>query len=124
MNIEDLRAHCISLDGVEEKMPFGKFAKRYDSILVFYVEGHMFCLVDIDDFTHVEVKSTPEEIAEISEQHISIGKPANPTMKDWICMLLDGDFSDAEIYRLVDRAYEIIKTKYTRKKRTGRNKQK
>ncbi len=45
MNIEDFRDYCLSLDNdVIEKTPFGKFAAaRYDSILVFYTVGHMFC---------------------------------------------------------------------------------
>ncbi len=38
MNIEDFRDYCLSLGNpgeVEEKTPFGKFARRYESILVF-----------------------------------------------------------------------------------------
>lgn len=44
MDIEEFRKYCLSLGDVSEKMPFGKFAARYDSILAFYVYGHMFCL--------------------------------------------------------------------------------
>ena len=62
MNIEDIRDYCLSMDDVTEKTPFGKFARRYDSILVFYVLDHMFCFVDMDDFTSVTVKSTPDEV--------------------------------------------------------------
>lgn len=65
MNIEEFRDYCLSFEGVTEKMPFGKFARRYDSILVFYVLDHMFCLADIDNFTSVTVKSTPDEVEEI-----------------------------------------------------------
>ena len=62
MNIEDFRKYCLSLGDVTEKTPFGKFARRFDSILVFYVLDHMFCFVDMDDFSSVTVKSTPYEI--------------------------------------------------------------
>ncbi len=51
MNIEEFREYCLSLGEVKEKMPFGKFAQRFDSLLVFYVLDHMFCFVDIEDFT-------------------------------------------------------------------------
>lgn len=64
MNIEDFRKYCLSLEDVTEKTPFGKFARRFDSILVFYVLGHMFCFVDMDNFSSVTVKSTPDEIEE------------------------------------------------------------
>lgn len=40
MNIEKFREYCLSLgDDVTEKTPFGKFARKYESILVFYVRG-------------------------------------------------------------------------------------
>ncbi len=62
MNIEDFRKYCLSLGDMTEKTPFGKFDRRFDSILVFYVLDHMFCFVDMDDFSSVTVKSTPYEI--------------------------------------------------------------
>lgn len=51
MNIEELRDYCLSMECVTEKTPFGKFARRFDSPLVFYVLGHMFCTADMGDFT-------------------------------------------------------------------------
>lgn len=51
MNIEELREYCLSIEVVTEKIPFRKFARRFDSVLVFYILDHMFCLTDMDDFT-------------------------------------------------------------------------
>lgn len=62
MNIEELRDYCLSLGNVTEKIPFGEFARKYDSLLVFYVGGHMFCMADMDNFDSITVRSTPEEI--------------------------------------------------------------
>ncbi|WP_237489356.1 MmcQ/YjbR family DNA-binding protein [Muribaculum intestinale] len=67
MNIEEFRDYCLSMDGVTEKTPFEKFTHRFDSLLVFYVLDHMFCMVDMDDFTSVSFRSTNEEIERISE---------------------------------------------------------
>lgn len=119
MNIEEFREYCLSMDGVTEKTPFGKFARRYDSILVFYVLDHMFCFVDMDDFTSVTVKSTPEEIAEIRNRHLSVSNPLNQSLRHWIQLNLNGDIPDPEIYALVQRAYDIVKAKYTPQKRTS-----
>lgn len=116
MNSCDLRDYCLSLDGVTEKMPFGKFARRYDSILVFYVLDHMFCFCDIDDFTSVTVKSTPEEVEEIRANHLAVGDPLNQSLRHWIQLNLNGDIGDSEIYTLVKRAYGIVKAKYTKKR--------
>lgn len=91
MNIEDFREFCMSMDGVAEKTPFGKFARRYDSILVFYVLDHMFCFVDMEDFNSVTVKSTPDEIEEIRMNHFSVDNPLNQSLKHWIQLNLNGD---------------------------------
>ncbi|MBO4942119.1 MAG: MmcQ/YjbR family DNA-binding protein [Muribaculaceae bacterium] len=116
MDIDEFRNYCISLEGVREKTPFGKFAARYDSILVFYILDHMFCLVDMDNFTSVTVKSTPDEIEEIRMNHSSVSDPLNLSLRYWIQLNLNGDIPDRKIYSLVKRSYDIVKTKYTKKK--------
>lgn len=116
MNIEELRDFCMSLEGVTEKTPFGKFARRYDSVLVFYVLDHMFCFVDIDDFTYVDVYSTPEEIEEIRERYASVDNPLNKSLKYWIQINFDGDVPEQEIYSRISRAYRLVKEKYIKKK--------
>ena len=65
MNVEEYRDYCLSLGtDVEEKLPFVKF-KNGDSVLVFYVCGHMFCFFDLNDFQVVSLKCQPERIDEI-----------------------------------------------------------
>lgn len=115
MNIEEFRDFCLSMEGVTEKTPFGKFAKRYDSILVFYVLEHMFCFIDIDNFTFVNIKSIPAEIEELREHYCSVTNPLNQSMKHWIQLNFNGDIPNDTIYMLVTRAYEIIKDQYTKK---------
>lgn len=114
MNIEELREYCISMDGVTEKTPFGKFAKRYESILVFYILNHMFCFVDIDDFTSVTVKSNPDKIEEFRMNHFSVSSPLNQSLRHWIQLNLNGDVTDKEVYQLIKESYDIVKAKYTK----------
>ncbi len=118
MNIEELRDYCLSMEGVMEKTPFGKFAPRFDSTLVFYVLDHMFCMVDMDDFTSVSFRSNDEEIARISERYSAVTTPVNKAMKFWLRVNLNEDMSDSEIYSCVRRAYKIIKEKYSKKLKT------
>lgn len=115
MNIEDFREYCLSMNGVKEKTPFGKFARRFDSVLVFYVLDHMFCMTDIDDFTSVTVKADPEVIEELKMTRSSVSSHRNMSERHWIQFNLNGDVSDREIYDLIRRSYEIVKSKYTKK---------
>ena len=115
MNIEGFRDYCLSMDGVTEKIPFGKFAHRFDSLLVFYVLDHMFCMVDMDDFTSVSFRSTDEEIARITERYSAVTTPVNKALKFWLRVNLNEDMPDSVIYSCVRRAYEIIKEKYSKK---------
>lgn len=115
MNIEEFRDRCLSMEGVTEKVPFGKFARRYDSLLVFYVLGHMFCMADMDDFTSVSFRSTDDDIAEITERYSAVTTTVNKAMKFWLRVNLNEDMPDSVIYSCVERAYEIIKDKYSKK---------
>ena len=114
MNIEELRQFCLSLAGVEEKTPFGKFAKKYESILVFYVKGHMFCMTDIDNCTYVGLRTSPEKYTYLLEKYTSAERPFNPAMRYWLQINFGGDCPDSDIRNLITESYKIIKEKYTR----------
>jgi len=116
MDLIEFREYCLSFDGVTEKTPFGKFAKRYDSILVFYVLNHMFCFIDIDNFSFVDIKSTPEEIEEIRMHHTSVSNPINQSLRHWIQLDFNGDIPDTMIYRAVEKSYNFVKAKYSKAK--------
>ena len=55
MNIEELRAYCLSLKGVTEDFPFD------ENTLVFKVVGKMFCLTDLEGDLSINVKNEPEK---------------------------------------------------------------
>ncbi len=112
MNIEEFREYCLSFEDVTEKTPFGKFAARYDSILVFYICGHMFCMVDIDDFHYAVVKNAPEIIARLLETRNSCASQRNMSARYWIQLNFGGDIPDSEILDLVKQSYYIVKAKY------------
>ncbi len=112
MDVEKFREYCLGLGDVGEKMPFGKFAKRYESVLAFYVCGHMFCFIDIDDFTYVDVKSTPEEIGELRSRYDFLRNPVNRSLRHWIGLEFGGDIPDDLVYSIVARGYQIVKSQY------------
>ena len=116
MNIEDYREYCLSLGSdVEEKLPFTAF--RYAAnVLVFYVCGHMFAFLDIDHYGIVTLKCQPERIDELKAQYDCIGNSYNESPKHWIG--LDPHSSPDDLTRdLIRNSYEIVKAKYSKKKR-------
>lgn len=115
MNIEEVREYCLAKEGVIEKTPFGKFARRFESILVFYVMGHIFCLTDMDEPDYVEVVSSSGEIDDLKDKYRSASGPGNRAMRNWIRLAYNGDIPDSEILRLIDTAYNLIKAKYSTK---------
>lgn len=116
MDIERFREYCLSFEGVNEKMPFGKFAAKFASVLVFYVCDHMFCLVDIDNFHYVVLKNTPEKIVELHETSANVRRHRNMSEKYWAQINFGGDIPDSEILRLVAQSYEIVKAKYSKRR--------
>ncbi len=116
MNIEEFREYCLSMEGVTEKTPFAKFSQAAAAVLVFYVCDHMFCMVNMDYFTGVTVKNTPERISELHATRESCRQPANMSAKYWIELYFGGDISEKEILSMVRQSYEIVRYKYTKKK--------
>ncbi len=114
MDIEYLREYCLALDRVVEKTPFGKFSPKFDSVLVFYICGHMFCMFDIDRFTGVTVKGEPERIARLHETRSSCSAHRTMNARYWIELRFGGDIPDSEILEMIRRSYDIVKTKYSR----------
>lgn len=121
MNLEQFREFCLSFDGVTEKMPFGKFARRYESLLVFYVLNHMFCIIDIEDFTYVCLPASTEEIKQLQLSYPDIGKPINRAMRNWINIPLNGSVSHQVLLDLIRRSYILIQEKYTSKPHKGKS---
>lgn len=116
MDIVEFRDYCLTRGEVEEKTPFGKFNARYSSVLAFYVEGHIFCIVNIDDFTYIDVKAAPETVERLRQSKASVSDPTNLHPKYWIRIDFDGDVSQPEILELVNDAYGLVKARYSRRR--------
>lgn len=116
MDIEAYRNYCLSLgDDVDEKFPFSKF-KHGEGVLVFYVCGHMFSFFDCDEFNVISLKCQPERIVELRERYSCIGDPYNESSKHWIGVN-PATAPDDILRELTKNSYEIVKTKYTKKRK-------
>lgn len=111
MNVEDFRSHCLALPGATEATPFERFSRGRFTILVFYVATHMFCYFNIDDFKAVTIKGDPAELADLKERCQAVSDPFNGNKKHWASVSFGSDLSDAEVLRLVDKSYELVKNR-------------
>ena len=124
MNVEVFREYCLSLPDVTEATPFEKFSKgkffaersgkAERTILVFYVNSHMFCYFNVDDFSNITIKCHPSEMAELKEHYQAIGEPFNGDKRYWISVQPNMDITDEAWKELVRKSYEIVKAKYRR----------
>ena len=101
MNVEEFREYCLSLPDVTEATPFEKFSKgkffaersgkaertilgRPVLTVVSYINSHMFCYFNVDDFSNITIKCESSEMAELKEHYQAIGEPFNSDKRYWI----------------------------------------
>lgn len=102
MNIETLRDYCLSLNGTEEKLPFG------DNILVFYIRGKMFCLADIDLFESINLKCDPEKAVILREEYGDVGPGYHMNKKHWNTIRMTGRIPDRLLREWIRESYELV----------------
>ena len=118
MNIEEFREYCLSLPDTTEATPFEKFSRGKFTILgrlvltiVFYVGGHTFCYLNVDDFSNITIKCNPEEMAELKEHYQSVSESFNGDKRYWISVQPNMDLPDNELKDLVHKSYEFVKSR-------------
>ena len=115
MNVEEFRDYCLSLPDVTEATPFEKFSRGKYTILVFYINSHMFCYFNIDEFSNITIKCDPTKIVELKEMYQAVSEPFNGDKRYWISVQPNLDLSDENLKALVLQSYEIVKSKKKRK---------
>ncbi len=102
MNIEDLRDFCLSLKGVEEKMPFN------DEVLVFTVKEKIFCLTNIENYKYINVKCAPEIAIELREKYSDVIPGYHMNKKHWNSIKPQGRISNKLIKSWILDSYNLV----------------
>ena len=111
MNIEELRAYCISKKGVTEGFPFDEVT------LVFKVGDKMFALTNLDGETSINLKCEPEKAIALREQYSSIIPGYHMNKTHWNTVYLNGSIPDKFLKELIDLSYKLIFESLTKAKR-------
>ncbi len=114
MDIESLRAYCLSLPHVTEDLK-----PQWGDALLFRIANKIFVSVGLGDVpVHMHVKCTPDRFHELLEiEGVQIA--AYVGRYHWIDFPVAGVFRDAEIKQLIRDSYENVKAtlpKSTREK--------
>lgn len=106
MNIEELRAYCLSFEQVEEGFPFG------EEVLVFKIKGKIFLLTVLNsEELSFNVKCDPEEAIELREQYNAIVPGWHMNKKHWNTVFLDGTVPLYLIKEMIKKSYFLVRGK-------------
>ncbi|UKM65962.1 MmcQ/YjbR family DNA-binding protein [Flavobacteriaceae bacterium GSB9] len=107
MNIEQIRAYCLSKKGAVEDFPFDQ------DTLVFKVQDKMFALVSLKWWERgeaaINLKADPEYSEELRAEYGSIRPGYHMNKKHWNTLYLhEGELQPKLIKNLIDHSYEMV----------------
>ena len=110
MHIEDFRAFCLSLKGVEEGFPFGP------DTLVYKVMGKVFCISGLNGHSlQFIVKCEPEKAIELREEYSGVIPGFHMNKKHWNTAVMDGSFSDEQAREWIMDSYNLVASSLPKK---------
>lgn len=110
MDIESFRAFCLSLDDTTEEFPFGP------DTIVYKVNGKMFALTDIENFTSINLKCDPELVTDLRERYPAVQPGYHMNKKHWNTVLMDNSIPDKLIRGWIRHSYDLVVAKLPKKK--------
>lgn len=110
MNVETLRAYCLSKKGTTEGFPFDEHT------LVFKVMGKMFALIALERLPlQINLKCDPERAIELREEYDCLIVPGYHMSKThWNTVFVE-QLSPSLVISLVDHSYELVVAKLSKK---------
>ncbi len=110
MDIDVLRDHALTLNDVEECLPFGP------ATLVFKVQGKIFLLISLyASPLSFNVKCDPDKALELREQYSSVQPGYHMNKKHWNTITVDGSLNSKQLREMIDHSYELVAPKVKRK---------
>jgi len=102
MDIEAIRAYCLSQKGTEEGFPFG------DTTLVIKVGGKIFILINLDSDPSMNLKCDPDRAIELREENPAIIPGYHMNKKHWNTVILDGSLPKKLVIEMIDHSYDLV----------------
>lgn len=109
MDVETLRAYCLSLPLSTEDFPFD------ESVLAFRVLGKIFAMIDLDDTAWFVLKCDADLALELRDAYPEIAPAWHMNKKYWNQLDLSGTLPDELIRSLIRRSYSEVVKKMSRR---------
>lgn len=111
MDIEQFRAHCISLGAVTEEFPFD------ETTLVFKIYGKMFAFISLEGVPfQAALKCEPELAIELREQHNYVLPGYHMNKKHWNTILIE-EAPDHLLRQWIEHSFDEVVKKVPKSKR-------
>lgn len=108
MDIETIRDYCLSKTGTSEGMPFD------NCVLVFKVGGKIFALMNICDFSSINLKYPTELIEELRAENSAVKPGYHMSKQHWNTIELV-ETSWHNVTAWIDISYDLVFEKLTKK---------
>ncbi|MEP6646424.1 MAG: MmcQ/YjbR family DNA-binding protein [Saprospiraceae bacterium] len=104
MNIESFRKYCMSLQGVEETLPFGP------DTLVYKVYGKVFALTGLDEEEFsVNLKCDPDRALDLRDEYPDMIIPGwHMNKKHWNTVYFEAGIPEKILKELIDHSYRLV----------------
>lgn len=108
MNLDFIRAHCMSLPGTTEQI-------QWKIDLVFKIGGKMYCVAPTEgDYGGPSFKASDEEFLELIEREGIVPAPYMARAK-WVKLEAFDTLPRAELKQRLTRAHELVKARLPKK---------
>ena len=103
MDIEIVRAYCLSLPSVTEDFPFD------ETTLAFRIGNKIFALMSLDaEPLSINLKCSPDRAIELRETYSSIIPGFHMNKKHWNTVYIDGSLDEKLVQNLIQHSYELV----------------
>ncbi len=103
LDAETIRMYCLQKENVTEGFPFG------GDVLVFKVNGKMFCLLALSKHPLTfNVKCDPEKAEELRTEFDAVLPGYHMNKKYWNTIMVDGSIANKLMYGFIDSSYDLV----------------
>ena len=112
MNLDDLRAHLLSMPGATEETPFGPDA------LVYKVAGKMFALVAWESLPlRISLKCDPLDALALRAEFAAVQPGYHFNKRHWNTVTLDESMPPAILDSMIQESYDLVLAGLSRRRR-------